>query len=110
MNPSEYNSTYQYRNSQRRAPLKNSDLPSGSFFPGHYFVHLEPGYTIENHNRTVGAAGLPEGSSKGVEVLSMHSDTLYYTAQLTECALDTIILDPGVQLVEHYVVGWVDDD
>ena len=95
---------------QRRAPLRNSDLPPQNIVPGQYLVYLQPGYTLEDHKRTVGEAALPEGSIKAVHNLHTAQYDVYYTAQLSESSLDTIRLDPGVEFVECDICAWLDDD
>lgn len=93
-----------------RAPLRNTDLPPGSIVPGEYLVYLEPGCTIEEHRRTVGADALPEDSIK--HAIPLHADGygLYYTAKLSESGLDKIRLDPRVLLTECKVMGYCWDD
>ncbi|KAF2717001.1 hypothetical protein K431DRAFT_316129 [Polychaeton citri CBS 116435] len=97
-------------NAQKRAPLRNSDLLPQTIVPDEYFVYLEPGYTLAEHKRTVGAGVLPEGSIKQVNNLLSNRDSVYYIAYLSKGSLDTVRLDPGVQLVERNIVGYVDDD
>ena len=118
-------------NEKKRAPLRNSDLPPRSSAPGKYFVYLTPGYTLEDHKRTVGADALPIDSIEQVGNLVVeratanhiasalsedsieqvvNQDTVYYVAQLSQSSLDAVRLDPSVWLVECSVVGYVDDD
>ena len=94
---------------QRRAPLRNNDLPAGSIVPNQYLVYSKPGYTLEDHKRTVGEAALPEGSIKQVRNLATDQYGVYYTAHLNESSLDTIRLDPGVQLVECNLIVYLID-
>lgn len=95
--------------SANRAPLRNADLPSQAIIPDQYFVYLEPGYTLEDHKRTVGEAALPEDSIIQVRDLATDRYGLYCVAHLGESSLDTVRLDPGVQLVECSIGGWLDD-
>lgn len=94
----------------KRVPLRNSDLPPRSIVPNEYHVYLKPGYTLEDHKRTVGADALPEGSIKQVRHLHLDGNPVYYTAHLSESSLDTIRLDPGVQITECNIRGYVWDD
>lgn len=49
-------------NASKRAPLKDCDLPQEGIVPNHYVVYLIPGYSLEDHKRTVGDDVLPESS------------------------------------------------
>jgi hypothetical protein len=95
--------------SAKRAPSRNADLPSQAIIPDQYLVYLEPGYTLEDHKRTIGDDALPDGSITRVRDLATDRYGVYYTAHLNTSSLDTIRLDPGVQLVECCIGGWLDD-
>ena len=97
------------RDAAKKAPLRNVDLPLENIVPYQYLVYLEPGYSLEDHKRTVGADGLPEGSIKHVIDLHLDPNPVCCVAHLSESSLDTIRSDPGVDLVECDVRGNLDD-
>ena len=76
-------------------PLNNCDLPPEHIVPNQYIIFLIPGYSFEDHKRTVGDA-LPEGSIKTVSRV----DDIWYSAELDTSSLDTIRSDPGVRRAE----------
>lgn len=79
------------------APLNNCDHSPEWVVPDVYVVYLDRGYSLEDHQRTVGDA-LPEGSFKSRSRLDGRA--VYYIAKLGKSSLDIIRSDPGVDFVE----------
>jgi hypothetical protein len=82
----------------RLAPLYNCDLPPERLRRNKYIVWLTPGYSLEDHKRTVGDA-LPEGSIQ--TILRIDPRAVWYSAIIESAsAVDMIRRDPLVELVE----------
>lgn len=90
-------------NVARLAPLYNCDLPPQRLARDRYIVWLTPGYSLEDHKRTV-ADALPEGSIQAI--LNIDPRAVWYSAIIESAnALDTIRRDLGVLLVECSSLG-----
>ena len=79
------------------APLNNCDRSSEGIVPDEYVVYLDRGYSLEDHQRTVGDA-LPEGSFKSHSRLN--GSAVYYVTKLDRSSLNAVRSDPRVDFVE----------
>ena len=79
------------------APLYSCDRPSEWIVPDDYIVYLHRGYSLEDHQRTVGDA-LPVGSIESVS--RVYRSTVFYRAKLDRSSLHAIRSDPRVDFVE----------
>jgi hypothetical protein len=79
------------------ASLNNCDRPPEWIVPDEYIVYLHRGYSLEDHQRTVGEA-LPICTIESVSRIDQSA--VYYVAKLDRRSLDAIRSDPGVDFVE----------
>ena len=79
-----------------KAPLENCDLPNA--VPDDYVVYLKPGYSLQQHEQTIGSAIL-DGSVKYVydDILP---NQICYNAKFGTDAIAAVRADPGVEMVE----------